>query len=128
MVQWHTDIHKRKKSGGVKGISRGKRRSERGGEINTAELGELVTVKRRVTGGMYKIAVRSTKYANIARPDGKTAKVEIIRVISNPSNKDYDRRKVITKGAIIETALGQAVVTSSPGQCGSVDARLITSQ
>lgn len=125
MVQWHTSIHKRKKTGGVKGPSRGKRRYERGGEINLVTLGGVEIVSRRAMAASQKLAVRSTKYANLADGAGRAQKVEIIRVISNPSNRDYDRRKVITKGAIIETPLGQAVVTSSPGQHGSVDAVLL---
>ncbi len=126
MVQWHTDVHKRKKTGGVKIPNRGKRKCERGGEINTVMLGDHLAVNRRAMGGSVKTAIRSTKYVNLAEAPGKVRKVEILRVISNPSNRDYDRRKVITKGAIIETPLGQAVVTSSPGQSGSVDAVLIT--
>jgi small subunit ribosomal protein S8e len=126
MVQWHTDIHKKKKTGGARGPSRSKRRRESGGEINTVTLGEQLAVTRRSMGGSLKTAIKSTKYANLAEAPGRVRKVEILRVISNPSNRDYDRRKVITKGTIIETPLGQAVVTSSPGQCGSVDAVLIT--
>lgn len=125
MVQWHTSIHKRKKTGGVKGPSRGKRRCERGGEINVVTLGEAKVVPRRTLGGGQKLAVRSTKYVNLTDGAGRTQKVEILRVLSNPSNRDYDRRKVITKGAIIETSLGKAVVTSSPGQHGSVEALLL---
>ncbi|MEM1944502.1 MAG: 30S ribosomal protein S8e [Nitrososphaerota archaeon] len=125
MVQWHTSIHKRKKTGGKRGPSRGRRRRERGGEINTVSLGEPEVAGRRAMGGFYKYAVKSTKYVNLAVPGSGAKRVEIIRVISNPSNRDYERRKVITKGAIIETPLGQAVVTSSPGQSGSVDAVLL---
>lgn len=55
---------------------------------------------------------------------GKTEKVEIIRVIRNPTNVDYNRRGVITKGTIIETPIGVARVTSRPGQDGLVNAVL----
>ncbi|HDN05822.1 MAG TPA: 30S ribosomal protein S8e, partial [Candidatus Bathyarchaeota archaeon] len=47
-------------------------------------------------------------------------------VIRNPANVDYDRRGVITKGAIIETSLGLARVTSRPGQNGVINAVLIS--
>ena len=56
---------------------------------------------------------------------GKTEKVEIMRVVKNPTNIDYDRRGVITKGAVIETSLGLARVTSRPGQDGIINAVLI---
>jgi small subunit ribosomal protein S8e len=66
--------------------------------------------------------------ANISNTSGKTSKVEIIRVIKNPANVDYDRRGVITKGTIIETPLGTARVTSRPGQDGIVNAKLISKE
>ena len=56
---------------------------------------------------------------------GRTQAVDIVRVVKNPSNVDYDRRGVITKGTIIETPLGLAVVTSRPGQDGVVNAVLL---
>ncbi len=124
MVQWHADIHKRKKTGAKSHPSRGKRKYERGGEIHLASVGELKTVVRRSRGGAHKIAVVSAAHANVAV--GPVVKrFEILRVVSNPSNRDYDRRKVITKGAIIETSEGLARVTSSPGQDGTINAVLI---
>ncbi|HDI07805.1 MAG TPA: 30S ribosomal protein S8e, partial [Candidatus Bathyarchaeota archaeon] len=56
---------------------------------------------------------------------GKTQKAEILRVVKNPANVDYNRRGVITKGAVIETSLGLARVTSRPGQHGIINAVLI---
>lgn len=67
------------------------------------------------------------QYANITDPeDGKTQKVRIINVISNPATVDYQRRGVITKGATINTDIGKAKVTSRPGQHGIINAVLIT--
>ena len=43
----------------------------------------------------------------------------------NPANRDFARRKIITKGAIIKTKRGNARVTSRPGQNGTVDAVLV---
>ncbi|MFB6184110.1 MAG: 30S ribosomal protein S8e, partial [Haloarculaceae archaeon] len=43
----------------------------------------------------------------------------------NPSNPNYARRNIITKGAIIETSEGRARVTSRPGQDGQVNAVLV---
>ena len=56
---------------------------------------------------------------------GKTSKTKLLRVIRNPANVDYQRRGVITKGAIIETEVGQARVTSRPGQDGVINAILV---
>src|SRR5881396_3099319 len=56
---------------------------------------------------------------------GKSSKSKLLRVIRNPANVDYQRRGVITKGAIVETELGQARVTSRPGQDGVINAILL---
>ena len=45
-------------------------------------------------------------------------------VISNPSNRDYNRRKIITKGTIVETELGDATIISRPGQDSILNAVL----
>ncbi|MEM2591765.1 MAG: 30S ribosomal protein S8e, partial [Thermofilaceae archaeon] len=66
------------------------------------------------------------EHANVVdQKTGQSRRVRILRVVSNPSSKDYDRRGVITRGAIVETELGRAVVTSRPGQDGVVNAVLI---
>ena len=56
---------------------------------------------------------------------GKSSKTKLLRVIRNPANVDYQRRGVITKGAIVETEIGQARVTSRPGQDGVINAILV---
>lgn len=55
---------------------------------------------------------------------GKTVKTQILSVIKNRASADYDRRRIITKGAIIKTKLGNAKVTSRPGQTSVVNAVL----
>ena len=63
---------------------------------------------------------------NVTDPaTGKSQKTEIRGVVKNPANVDYQRRGVITKGAVLDTPLGQAIVTSRPGQHGAVNAVLI---
>ena len=54
-----------------------------------------------------------------------TKRAEILRVIHNPINADYDRRKIMTKGTLIETTLGEAVITSRLGQDGIINAALL---
>ncbi len=67
-----------------------------------------------------------TSYANVVDPALKqTRKVKILKLITNPASKDLTRRGVITKGAILETELGQVRVTSRPGQDGVVNAVLV---
>ena len=81
---------------------------------------------QRVRGGNIKVKLRRAAYANVTDPEtGKTRKVRILRVIDSKANPDYTRRNIIVKGAIIETELGRAVVTSRPGQDGVVNAILV---
>ncbi|MCD6510881.1 MAG: 30S ribosomal protein S8e [Thermoprotei archaeon] len=80
----------------------------------------------RVRGGNYKVRLVKAIYANVTIPErNETRRVRILRVIANPSNQDYSRRGVITRGALILTELGRAVVTSRPGQDGVVNAVLL---
>jgi small subunit ribosomal protein S8e len=65
-------------------------------------------------------------FANVSDGSGKAKKSKIIRVKSSPANRDYQRRGVITKGAVLETEAGEAVVTSRPTADGVVNAVLAT--
>jgi len=129
MSVWHGDLHKKKPSGGRKRAYRGKRKFEQGRFPAETLLGEPKKKIERGRGNTIKIKVLSNKYAYVTDPKtGKTEKAEILRVVKNPSNVDYDRRGVITKGAIIETTLGLARVSSRPGQNGIINATLITEE
>ncbi len=126
MSVWHGDSHKKKLSGGRKRAYRKKRRFERGSFPAETTLGErkLKTVRRR--GGNPKTRALTEQRASISNPGtGKTEKTEILRVVRNPANVDYNRRGVITKGTVIETKLGLARVTSRPGQHGLINATLL---
>lgn len=86
-------------------------------------MGKTISVSRRTRGGNYKTALKSSEFANVTNPETrKTQKTIISQVIRNPANRDYERRGVVNKGAIIETELGAAKVTSRPGQHGCVNA------
>ncbi|MGQ9461066.1 MAG: 30S ribosomal protein S8e [Candidatus Bathyarchaeaceae archaeon] len=128
MAVWHDDQHKKKASGGVKRRYRGKRRYERGSFPTETTLGKLKKKVSRRRGGNKKVRLLSVQHANISDSSGKTQKVEILRVVKNPANVDYDRRGVITKGTIIETPLGTARVTSRPGQDGIINAVLVSKE
>ncbi|MEM3579393.1 MAG: 30S ribosomal protein S8e [Candidatus Bathyarchaeia archaeon] len=126
MSVWHGDLHKRKPTGGKRKPYRGKRKFEQGSFPVETVLGESKRKVERRRGDNLKVRVLSEKYACVTNlKTGKTEKVEILRVVKNPANVDYDRRGVITKGTIIETSLGLAQVTSRPGQNGVINAVLI---
>lgn len=126
MSVWHGDLHKKKPSGGIKRAYRMKRRFERGSFPAETTLGEPKKKIDRRRGDNTKIRLLSVNQANVSNPStGKTEKVEILRVVRNPANVDYNRRGVITKGTIVETPLGTARVTSRPGQDGIINAVLV---
>lgn len=127
MSVWHGDLHKKKPSGGRKRAFRMKRRYERGSFPTETTLGETRKKITRTRGNNTKIRILTTNQANVTNPTtNKTEKAEILRVVQNPANVDYNRRGVITKGTLIETPLGTARVTSRPGQNGLVNAVLVS--
>jgi small subunit ribosomal protein S8e len=46
-------------------------------------------------------------------------------VTANPANKNFVRRNILTKGAVVATGGWQGKITSRPGQDGDVNAVLI---
>lgn len=106
--------------------ARGKRRFEIGRETHLATIGPTSIKKNRVRGSQHKFSTKTVDTAYVVDPaTKKTQKTEITSVIDNPANINYIRRNIITKGAVIDTPLGQAKVTSRPGQVGMVNAVLI---
>ena len=83
------------------------------------------TVTRKVRGKNQKTALKTIDFVNLATVDAKVKKSKILKVLENPTNNDYQRRGVITKGAILETQDGKCKVVSRPGQNGIVNAILI---
>lgn len=80
----------------------------------------------RVLGGNHKLKVLQTNYVNVTDlKTNTTQKVEIKSFLENPTNIDYHRRKVITRGAILVTELGKVRITSRPGQHGQLNGVLI---
>ena len=126
MSVWHGDMRKKKSSGGRKRAYRKKRRSELGSFPTETTLGELKRKTKKERGGSQKLKLLGGKQVCVTDPKtGKTERVEITRVAKNPANVDYDRRGVITKGAIVETPSGLARITSRPGQDAVLNALLI---
>jgi len=115
---------RRKKTGGKYIRSRGKRKYEMGREPVFTKIGEEKKKIIRVMGGNRKIKLKSALYANISTPEG-IKKVKILNVEENKANKQFTRRNILTKGAIIQTEIGKAKVTSRPGQHGVVNGVLL---
>ncbi|WP_297506712.1 30S ribosomal protein S8e [Thermococcus sp.] len=116
----------KKPSGGRIVLARKKRKRELGREPANTRVVEDVEKRKiiRTFGGNRKVRLVGALYANVFE-NGKGKKVKILNVVENPANRQYARRNIITKGAIIETEIGKAIVTSRPGQDGVVNAVLI---
>jgi small subunit ribosomal protein S8e len=122
------NLAKRKPSGGRRIASRSRRSFEIDRYPNEASLGPTTTVARRTRGNDIKASLKTAETVNVTNPASRrTTKLLIKNVIKNPANKDYERRGVISKGALLETDQGTARVVSRPGQDGSVNAVLVQS-
>jgi small subunit ribosomal protein S8e len=80
----------------------------------------------RARSATSKLRLLKAEKVNLYDPKSKTySKEEIKNVVDSPADKNFIRRKIMTKGTIIETSKGNAKVTSRPGQDGVVNAVLI---
>ncbi|MGQ9679421.1 MAG: 30S ribosomal protein S8e [Candidatus Bathyarchaeia archaeon] len=126
---WHGGIVKKKKTGGKKKAYRDKRKFEHGHYPTETKLGEIRIDKDFGRSNIYKVRLVSTDIVNVSFPNsGKTEKLKILSVLSNPANIDYNRRGVITKGAVVRTEKGLAKITSQPGQDGVLNAVIYTEE
>lgn len=111
----------RKRTGGRLKPFAKKKRSQLGREPSETTVGKPRMQVIDSRGTEPKFRALSTNVANVSDGDS-TVEAEIDGVEENPSNVNYARRNIITKGAIIETSEGLARVTSRPGQTGQVNA------
>ena len=89
-------------------------------------LGKKRMQNIRTMGGGSKLRLLGEEYANVVDPKAKKSqKVKIKTISGNPANRHFIRRNIMTKGAIIETEMGKARITSRPGQDGVVNAVLV---
>lgn len=117
----------RKLTGGRHRMSRGKRKFELGREITQPILGPTSRKIVREMGNGLKVKVLKENVINVTDPkSGKTQKVSMKTVSANPANKNYVRRNILTKGAVVETDSGKVKITSRPGQDGVVNAVLLS--
>ncbi|MBU2560099.1 30S ribosomal protein S8e [archaeon] len=124
MALWHGKS-KRKTTGGKLRRHRGKKNFEIGSEQIETKVGEARAKTVSSMGNTTKVKLRVAQYANTITKKGKSEKTEILGVSDNKANLHYVRRNVVTKGAIIDTKLGPAKVTSRPGQDGTINAVLL---
>ena len=118
---------KRTVSGGRYRDYRKKRLYEKANAPTLPKLGAPKRKMIRVFGGSLKQRILDIDFANVIDPKTKKySKAKIKTIAENPANTNYVRRNIMTKGTIIETDLGRARITNSPGSEGSVNAVLVT--
>ena len=127
MVKSLENIRKRKHTGGLIKHTRSRRSDEKDSFSVDTLLGDHSIRVKNSRGGNVKISLVSDNSVNVIdKSTNSIKKVAITRVLKNPSNRDYERRGVITRGAILDTELGKVRVLSRPGQSGIIDGILIS--
>jgi len=118
---------RRSKTGRRVRYHRGKRKSEIGRELHLTTIGPNKIKNVRTRGKNQKIRSMTNNVAYVVDPKTrKTTKTEITSVVENQANIHYVRRNIMNKGAIIDTKIGKAKITSRPGQSGNINAILIS--
>ena len=127
MVKSLENIRKRKHTGGLIKHTRSRRSDEKDSFSVDTLLGDHSIRVKNSRGGNIKVSLVSDNSVNVIdKSNNSIKKVAITRVLKNPSNRDYERRRVITRGAILDTELGKARVLSRPGQSGIINGILIS--
>jgi small subunit ribosomal protein S8e len=115
---------KRSRTGKLLRSSRKKRKRELGRDFIETKIGPEKKKIQRTYGGNRKVKLQRAEFANVVTKEG-TKKAKILSVAQNEANRHFVRRNIITQGAVIETELGNARVTSRPGQHGIINAVLM---
>ena len=112
-------------TGGIRHPLKSRRKFQMDRYPNEALMGEQLTVTRKTRGNNRKTAIKTANVVNVILADGKIKSSKIVRVLENQPNNDYQRRGVITKGAIVETKDGECRIVSRPGQDGTLNGTLL---
>jgi small subunit ribosomal protein S8e len=123
MAIWHR-TSKRKLTGGMLKKHSKKARMDLGRDNIPVKIAKRKASRLRTRGGNQKMVLFSETFANIA-VGSQIKRAKILSVVKNPANPNLVRQNIITKGCTVQTEIGKAVVTSSPGQCGVVNAVLV---
>ena len=119
----HQGRSKRKPSGGRYKSTEPKRIHRLGNNPANTVIGDEKIKQRRTRGGDTKEVTLQTETVNLHIPDdNEHVEAELHDVVDSPSNQNYVRRNILTKGCIVETSEGRARITSRPGQSGVINA------
>ena len=125
MAVWHGE-RGRKPTGGKIVVIRKKRKYELGSLPLFTKIGKEKRIHSITKGGGQKVKAAYVEFVNAFDKKTNTAKkVKILDILENTANLHYVRRGILTKGAVVNTEIGKARITSSPSQHGIVNAILI---
>ncbi len=117
---------KRKVSGSRYIDYRKKKLRDLGRDPTSTKVGKQRIRTMRVRAGTLKSVLLGAEFVNVYDSKAKKyKKVKIKAVLENSANRHFVRRNILNKGAIIDTELGKAKVTSRPGQEAVVNAVLV---
>ena len=117
---------KRKPSGGRYKFKVTKRIINLGNHPRHTKVGERSARTIKITGGNKKQFLLSSNIINVYdKKDKKHKQTKIITIVSNPANRHFVRRNILTKGSIVKTEFGDARITSRPGQEGTINGVLL---
>ena len=128
--QFHGKSHRKLKGNGkIRLKNRDKKRHEMGGyfvatKLSTGADAKNVTKVARTRGGTRKSKLKNAAFANILTKSGYK-KARITGVAESRDNRNFARLNIITKGTLIDTDAGRAMVINRPGRDGCVNARLL---
>lgn len=106
--------------------SRGKKLCEKGRLSSLTKVDERKLKKVRTKGGKQKLILLNEEFVNLLdKKSKKYSKAKIISVLETPANRHFVRRSIMTRGCIIQTEKGKAVITNRPGQEGTINAVLV---
>jgi small subunit ribosomal protein S8e len=125
-VQIHTKADTKNSGNGTKKLKfRDKKRSEVGNYFSATKLSDanvVSSVRRR--GAIVGMKLKRAGFANLL-VKGVYKKAKIMGVLESRDNRNFARQNIITKGTIINTDLGKAVVLNRPGREGMINAKLV---
>ena len=116
----------RKLTGGRYRDYRKRKKYDAGSVPTHTKIGKIKTKAIRAMGGNAKIRMLVSDRMIVYNPKTKTSqKAKIITVKENNANPHFVHRNIMTKGAIVQTEIGLAKITSRPGQHGIISGILV---
>lgn len=125
-VQIHTKADTKRSGSGTKKLKfRDKKRSEVGNYFSATKMSDknvVSAVRRR--GGNRGMKLKQAGFVNLLTKDGYK-KAKLTGVLESPDNRNFARQNIVTKGTIISTDMGKAVVLNKAGREGAINAKQI---